>query len=204
MTLSLADLGANLVDRALDERIHLPIVGDTGDLVQKVLEDRRPTCRVHDLGMELHAVDLALGVADRRDVAARRRSERFEARWQRRDGVAVRHPHARAAAGTPSKNAGRRVDRQHRRPELGVLERDELAAEISRDQLHAVANAEQSGRRFQESPDPYPARSSTSVLSGPPERMIAAGSRGEICAPRRVVGEDLAVDPSSRVRRAIS
>ena len=48
--------------------------------MQKVREDRRSGLRVHDLGVKLHAVDLALRIADRRHIAARRRPERYKAR----------------------------------------------------------------------------------------------------------------------------
>ncbi len=147
--------------------------------MQEVVENRPAVLGVHDFGMKLHAVDLLLRAPHRRDVAARRRRQRAKPAGS----ATTESPcdiQTRDLRGTPSKSGvSRSRDHQRRRAVLGVIELDELGAEIARKQLHAVADAEDRNARLDDRRRPCPGAPATSVLSGPPDRMIAAGSRGE-------------------------
>ena len=61
-----------------------PVAGAAGDVRTKLLEQRRALRRVHHLGMELHAVELALIVGDRRERRAGRDADGAEAGRQPR------------------------------------------------------------------------------------------------------------------------
>ena len=67
-----ADRGADARDLLLDHRSGRPGRRRAGDLVEEVLEDLLAVRRVHDLGMELDAVELALAILERRDRRRRR------------------------------------------------------------------------------------------------------------------------------------
>ena len=129
-----------------------------GDLAQEVFENRSPVLRVHDLGMKLHAVDLLLLVAHRRDATTRSRSERAIAARQRNDRIPVRHPDSRLFRDAVEERRFSIADDQRARTVLGMIELDELGADLARQQLHSVADAEDrhaASRRF---PYPSPAR----------------------------------------------
>ena len=75
---AVADLLADPLDLLVDHRRRRPLLLAAGDLAQEALEDRLPVRRVDDLGVELDAVEAALGVlagGDRR-TGARRRAPR--------------------------------------------------------------------------------------------------------------------------------
>ena len=135
------DLRADALDLLLDHRGGRPRGRRVGDLVEEVLQHAHPVRRVHDLGMELHAVQ-------RRARAPRRRRSASTA-----EPATTRAPSG--AATTESRcdihtvcSLGRVL--QQRRlldAQLGLAElRDagavDAAAEVERHQLHAVADAE--------------------------------------------------------------
>ena len=134
------DGGTDPLDLLLDDRGGRPGRRRAGDLVQEVLQDRLPVGRMHDLGVELHAVEPALPILERRDRRVRRRRGHRRPGRRRCDRVAVAHPHGLL---------GREVTEELRllRLELGLAELREpgvgdLAAEVARHELHAVADAE--------------------------------------------------------------
>ena len=65
----------------------------------EVLEQGLAVRRVHDLGMELHAVDAPGVVGDRGERRGVRGRDHAKAGRQRDDLVAVAHPHLLARAG---------------------------------------------------------------------------------------------------------
>jgi hypothetical protein len=62
-----ADLHADSLDLLLDHRRGRPRGRRVGDLVEEVLEQILPVRRVHDLGVELDAVEPPARVLERRD-----------------------------------------------------------------------------------------------------------------------------------------
>ena len=125
-----------------DDALRAPRAVGAADLAEEALEDRLAVGRVDDLGMKLDAVDAALDVLERGDRRAGRRRQRGEARRRRVDGVAVRHPAgllARAGRRTAAPARGRSA---RERPNSPISAPSTRAAELGRDQLHAVADAE--------------------------------------------------------------
>ncbi len=85
-------LGTDALDLLLDHSGGRPGRRSPRHVVEEVLEDRLPVRRVHDLGMELHAVELPSGVLEcrHRRVLGRRHDPCPRRRLD--DRVAVRHP----------------------------------------------------------------------------------------------------------------
>jgi hypothetical protein len=67
--------------------------GAAGEVVEEVLEHVLAVGGVHHLGVELHAVDLALGVFHAPRPGHRRCWPWRKARWNLGHGVEVAHPH---------------------------------------------------------------------------------------------------------------
>ena len=63
-TLLPADHAPDLLDLALDERAHVPVGLEAGQLEEEIAEDLFALLGVDDLGMELHAVETAVRVFD--------------------------------------------------------------------------------------------------------------------------------------------
>ena len=80
ITRSVADLGADLVDRLLDDRRVRPRRPAAAHVEQERLEHLLAALGVRDLGVELHAVDAAVAVLERGDRRARCRRGDDEAR----------------------------------------------------------------------------------------------------------------------------
>ena len=141
--LAVADLLADARDLLLDDRGRRPRHVAAADVAQEALEDVLPVGRVDDLGVELDAVDAALDATrtPRRATAVDEASAR-EAR------AAARRP----CRGATSSRSARPAARRSSRPvlvdgELGAAELADLgaldpAAELEREQLHAVADAQ--------------------------------------------------------------
>ena len=139
---AVADLGSDAGDLLVDDRRHRPRRRAGRALVQEAAQHAHAVRRVHDLGVELHAVDpppIVLQHGDRGVLGGRRGGE---TRRRLGDGVEVAHPHVVHV---------RRVVGQHlrrrRAPQLGpaVLAAHppaDGAAELLGDQLGAVADAE--------------------------------------------------------------
>ncbi len=197
------DFNANLVDGAIDERLHLPIVGQPRNPVQEVAKDRRSGLRVHHLGVKLHAVDFALRITHRGNIAAGRRSERFEASWKLDHRITVRHPHARLLGHTLPERRFAMRDRQCGGAIFGVIELDQFRSEIARNELHSVANAQQRQAALQnrgiETRRAVDQRTFRTARKNDRRRIARRKLR-----PRDIVGTISQYTPSSRVRRAMS
>ena len=72
MTFAVADLGADAGDLLVDDRLRAPRAVAAADVLEEGGQDLLAVGRVHDLGVELDAVDAALDVLDRRDGRLRR------------------------------------------------------------------------------------------------------------------------------------
>ncbi len=108
---ALADLAADLLDRLELERPHGPVAGAARDLAHEIAQQRRAMRRVHDFEMELGGVEFALVVGDHGDRRVGGGADDIEAFRQRRDAVAVAHPHRIFLADFPDaveQRAGRR------------------------------------------------------------------------------------------------
>ena len=120
----------------------LPVTRQTADVEDEVRQELLAAHRVADLGVELDPVEALLVVRDRRVDARLRRATDAEARGQRRDLVAVAHPHDGLGA-----EAGEELARVLPHPDLGVAELS-LARALDRPAqgpahpLHPVADAE--------------------------------------------------------------
>ena len=88
-----ADRRTDALDLLLDDRGRSPRGRRPGDLVEEVLQDLLTVRRVHDLGVELDAVQAARTVLEGRDRSGRRAGRHVGARGRRGDGVAMAHPH---------------------------------------------------------------------------------------------------------------
>ena len=114
--------------------------GASATRVEEVLQHVHPVRRVDDLGMELDAVQPALGRLECRDRRRRRARDDARALGSGDDGVAMRHPDRllRRRVGEQP-----RLRRLHRRPpELGDAGAVDAAAELERHQLRAVTDAQ--------------------------------------------------------------
>ena len=141
---ALADLLADLLDRLLLEGAHGPVAAAARDLAHEIAQQRRAVRRVHHLEMELGGVELALVVGDHRDRRVLRRADHAEAFRQLRHAVAVAHPDRIALALLPHALEQRRVlgHQDLGAAELAVMTALDLAAELLRHRLLAVADAE--------------------------------------------------------------
>ncbi len=135
-----ADRGADARDLLLDDGRGCPRRRRARDLVEEVLQDLLPVRGVHDLGMELDAVEPSPAILEGRDRGRRRARRHLRARGRRRHRVAVAHPHGLL---------GREVVEELRlaRLEIGLPELRRAgaldgAAEVARHELHAVTDAE--------------------------------------------------------------
>ena len=96
---------------------------------------------MRDLGVELHAEEAARRVAHGGDRAVLGLSVDAEAGREARHGVAVAHPHDRVARDA-LEDLGGGGDLDGLAAELALVGARDLAAELARDPLHAVADAE--------------------------------------------------------------
>ena len=135
-----ADGCPDALDLLLDDGGGRPRRRGAGDLVEEVLEDVLPVRRVHDLGMELDAVQRALPVLEGGD--RRRGRGGRDARTRRRGGhrVAVAHPHD--LLGRQVVEELRVLGCELRLAELGRVRPLDGASEVARHELHPVADAE--------------------------------------------------------------
>ncbi len=197
-----AHLRADPGDLVLDDRRGAPGHVAAADLLEERREDVAAVGRVHDLGVELDAVDAALDRFERRDRRLGRGRERREARGRLEDGVAVRHP-AGLLVGQPGEQAALLAHGQLRAAELPDLGALDLAAELEHERLHAVADAQHG----------IPSSRSAGSSRGAPLRVHRRGTAGRIrpLGLRRRTsstptwwGSSSEKTPHSRTRRAIS
>ena len=135
-----ADRRADARDLLLDHGSGRPRRRRAGDLVEEVLQDLLAVRRVRDLGMELHAVELACAVLERGDRRGGRGGGHLSADRRRGDRVAVAHPH-RLLGRQVVKELGL-VRLELRLSELGRAGTLDRAPEIARHELHPVTDAE--------------------------------------------------------------
>ena len=200
-TRSRADRRANARDLLLDHGGGRPGGRRAGDLVEEVLQDLLAVRRVHDLRMELDAVELARAILERGDRRRGRGGGHVSADRRRGDRVAVAHPDG--LLGRQIVEELGLVRLELRLPELGRAGALDGAAEVSRHELHAVADAECRD----------PEREDAGVEIRRAVRVHRGGAAGED-ERRRVSGRDLRcrqavpdelrVHAASRTRRAIS
>jgi hypothetical protein len=139
-----ADQAADLGDGALAERGHRPLAAAAGDVEREVAQQPGAVGRVHHLGMELHRVVAPRLVGDRRERRVLAGGDHREAGRQLGDAVAVAHPDLLAVAWLPDAVEQRRLrlDLDLGAAELAMVARLDLAAELVRHGLLAVADAQ--------------------------------------------------------------
>ena len=138
---AIADGGADLRRRLVDERRHRPVAGAAADPVREVAQDLEAALGVDNFRMKQNRVQRAARIRHRRDrrVGARRHH-----------GKAVRRGGHEVAVACPHTNRRRHVDEERRRirdrdrgvAELALRRRRHFPAERMRHQLHPVADAE--------------------------------------------------------------
>ena len=139
--LAAADLGADRRDLLVDDVGRAPVARAAADVLEERRQHLLPVGRVHDLGVELDAVEAALDVLDRGDRRLGRRRQRGEALGRRVHRVAMRHP-ARLGVRRPGQQAAVLGHGELRAAELADLGALDLAAQREDERLHAVTDAE--------------------------------------------------------------
>ena len=139
--MALADALADLGDRRLDEVGRRPRLAQPGDAHDEVAQHLATNGRVHHLGVELDAVEVAAGIGQAgvgRRIGLRRRAEPF---GRADDLVAVAHPHwlLTIDADEQPVHIGHGDGRW---PVLALLRRDDLPAELVGHELEPVTDAE--------------------------------------------------------------
>ena len=184
---------------------HGPVGLEPGDLVQEVRDELRAVRRMHDLEVELHAVEAALLVGDGGEGRVLRLADDLEAGREPRHAVAMAHPDLMAPADRPDpvEERARRHDLEVGAAEFAVVAGLDLAPELLGQKLLAVADGEDRNSRLEDRlrrarrarlrHRAGPAREDHGLRSG-----LGEGFRGPL--ERR----DLAIDPASRTRRAMS
>ena len=144
-----ADLGSNALDLLLDHRGRCPRRHRSRHLVEEVLEHVLSVRGVDDLGVELHTVEPALGVLEGRDGRVLRRRDDPRAGGRRDDRVAVRHPDRLVVRQRREQLAAARRAKLGA-AELGDVGAVDAAAELEREQLSAVTDAERRDAELEE------------------------------------------------------
>ena len=134
------DLRADPLDLLLDHGGGGPAGRRVRDRVEEVLEEIVAVGRVHDLGVELHAVQSPLRVLEGRDRRRLRRGDDPCALRRRGDRVAVAHPADLLLRQVHEELAA--LDGELRLAELGDAGPLDPAAELLRHDLHPVTDAE--------------------------------------------------------------
>ena len=147
-----ADLRPDLGDSRFPEGRHRPVGLGPRDAAHEVADQPGAVGRMHDLGVELHAVEPPVLVRDGgigRGFAARGDPEPLR---QRLDPVAVAHPDRVAPARLPDALEQRALrDRLHRcAPELPVVGGPDMGAHLRRHDLLPVADAQHRRARLEQ------------------------------------------------------
>ena len=139
--LARANLLAQGFDRRPDEGRHPPVALAQRDAAHEVFKNLRAVFRVHDLGMELHGIELSCRIFHRCDGTVRRLCRHAKALGRFGDVVGVAHP-ADALLRHIGEEHGRPVRNLKIRPAvLADGRRLNLAAELVRHELRAVADS---------------------------------------------------------------
>ncbi len=109
-------------------------------VVEEVLEQLGAMRCVHDLGMELDAVERPVGVLERGDRGRRRAGDNTRPGWRRDDRITVAHPDGLPFGQAVEERSA--LCMQRRLAELGDAGPIDAPAEILGHELHAVADAE--------------------------------------------------------------
>jgi hypothetical protein len=178
-----ADLRSDPLDLLLDHGRRRPRRARAGDAVEEVFQHFLAVRRVHDLGVELDAVELPFGRlegGDRRRVGAAGHGRPL---GRRGNGVAVAHPR-RLLLGEAR---GERPLEAHARlaelPGAGL----DAAAEVLRHQLHPVADAEHRHPELVQAGVDV-----RGVLRIDRGRSAGEDHRGRVLRPQRVGGRPVA------------
>ena len=193
---ALADLRADARDRLAAERRHRPIAAAERDAMREVAEQRRALRRVHDLGMELHAVEAALVVGDGGEGRAFGNADDAEAFGQRLDAIAVAHPHLLARAFLPKAGEQRAIvgDVEEGAAEFAMIRGRDAAAQLRAHRLLAIADAEHRHAELEH----RIGRARAGILghrgraAGEDHRFRREG--GDLLGIHQVEGMDLAID----------
>ena len=150
--LAVADLLADRFNRMVAIGPHRPVALDAGDVVDEICQQFRAVGRVHHLGVELHGVEVAALVGDRREGRARRRADDPEALGDCGDTIAVAHPDLMARALGPDAIEQRALflDFEKGAAKFAVVAGLDLAAELGAHGLFAVADAEHRNTRLED------------------------------------------------------
>ncbi len=142
--LALAYLLARARDRLALEGGHAPIAFEPRHAVGEILQKRRAVRRVHDLGMELHAVEAPLVVGDGGEGCALADAHHLESRGQLVDPVAMAHPHLLARALFPQavEEIAIRGDFEKGAAEFAVIGGRDASPQLRAHGLLAIADAE--------------------------------------------------------------
>ena len=168
-----------------------PARGAAADVVHEPAQDARALAGMGDLGMELDPVEAAGLVGDSGNRSAVRRCDALEPRRQGTHAIAVAHPHVEQAvpvgihvildAGEQPRMTARA---DLRVSELAVIGGLDLASELRRHRLHAVADPEHRHPELEHR-----------VRSAVARRLVDRfGAAGEDDALRREGAEPLRVD----------
>ena len=190
------DLRADARDLGVAEAGHGPVAAAAGDVVGEVAQQLRAVRRVHDLGVELHAVEAPRVVGDggeRRALAAADAAEAGRQAVTRSPWLI--HTCSRAPCSqTPWNSAQSSVTSTKARPNSRWSRALHLAAELRAHRLLAVADAEHRHARLEHDRRAARGASSSVTLAGPPERMMARGANAAMRAGLGVERPDLAID----------
>ena len=135
------DALADPVDRRLDEVRGRPGGNGPADAQHEVGEHVAAARRVHDLGVELDAIEVARWVGQARVGRGVRLRRRLETGREARDRVGVAHPD-RLLGAEAGKDAVGRPDADDRRAVLALRRAHDVAAELAGHELRAIADAE--------------------------------------------------------------
>ncbi len=137
-----ADLRADRVDRVVDDVDHRPQRRDLRDVVQEGADDLLAVLGVRDLGVELRRVQTALRVLHRGDRGGAGAGGDDEALGRGAHGVAVAHPDLRGLGQAVEQLAAGCGDGQLGEAVLADVGLRDLATEVQRHLLDAVAEAQ--------------------------------------------------------------
>ncbi len=147
--LIVADLRLDLGNGLLDVVGHVPVAAAAADVAHEAREDLAALERVRDLGVELHGVELARLVGHRGDRRGLVAADDLEAGRQLGHLVAVRHPDFEQAVALgidaildAVEQLGVAVGAHLGEAELALARTLDLAAQLLRHGLHAVADAQ--------------------------------------------------------------